>query len=212
MKNIIRKIIIFIGYILNRIYPYSISLKFKHLKNNLYSAWIASNFKMFGKNSIVESSLYLVNGKFIEIGSNCIIGKNSFITAINSSDYNINPKITIGDNCILGSDIHITSVNFISIGNNVRTGKSILITDNSHGNYLDINQNNIPPNERPIYSKGPVIIGNNVWLGEKVAIMPNVTIEDGAIIGANSVVTKNIPAYSIAAGCPAKIIKKLSIG
>lgn len=60
-----------------------------------------------------------------------------------------------------------------------------------------------------MYSKGDVSIGKNVWIGEKATILPGVTIGEGSIIGANSVVTKNIPPYSIACGIPAKVIKKL---
>lgn len=65
------------------------------------------------------------------------------------------------------------------------------------------------PNQRPLYSKGAVHIGNNVWIGQNACIMPGVTIADGAIIAANSVVTHDIPAYSVAAGAPAKVIKHI---
>ena len=60
-----------------------------------------------------------------------------------------------------------------------------------------------------MYSKGPVIIQDNVWIGEKATILPGVTIGEGAIIGANSVVTKDVPAKSLVVGCPAKIVKTL---
>lgn len=66
----------------------------------------------------------------------------------------------------------------------------------------------MPPNERLIFSKGQVIIGNNVWIGEKAAIMSGVIIGDGVIIGAKIVVTKNVPANSISVGVPAKTLKK----
>lgn len=81
------------------------------------------------------------------------------------------------------------------------------ITDNSHGN-TDIDNLKLKPIDRKIFSKGPVIIGNNVWIGDKATILPNVTIGDGAVIAANAVVTKDVPAYCVAAGNPAKIIKK----
>lgn len=66
----------------------------------------------------------------------------------------------------------------------------------------------MPPTQRPIYSKGPVVIGDNVWIGDKATILPNVSIGKGAIIAANSVVTKDVPEYSVFAGNPAKIIKQ----
>ena len=67
----------------------------------------------------------------------------------------------------------------------------------------------IAPDDRPLYSK-PVCIGNNVWIGENVCILLGVTIGDGCIIGANSVVNKDIPKDCIAVGSPAKVIKRFN--
>jgi acetyltransferase-like isoleucine patch superfamily enzyme len=66
------------------------------------------------------------------------------------------------------------------------------------------------PSERDLYSKGSVTIEDNVWIGDKVTILPNVRIGEGSVIGANSVVTKDIPPFCVAAGNPAKIIRKLN--
>lgn len=60
------------------------------------------------------------------------------------------------------------------------------------------------------HAREPATIGNNVWLGNNVCVMPEVTIGDGAIIGANSVVTHDIPAYCMAAGVPARVIKQMT--
>ena len=68
---------------------------------------------------------------------------------------------------------------------------------------------NIPPIKRSLFSKGPVIIGNNVWIGSGVIILPNVTIGDNCILGANSVVTKSFEKNSVIAGNPARLIKTL---
>jgi acetyltransferase-like isoleucine patch superfamily enzyme len=208
MKKEIKKLVFIIGKAVHLVFPYNFVQKLYQFEGLLHTAWISYNFKHIGENTKIEPHLYLRGGKNIEIGNNCIIGRNSFLTAISSENYPTNTKIKIGDNCLFGSDVHITAVNYIKIGNYVRTGKSILITDNSHGdtnNYCPI-----PPDLRPVFSKGSVIIGNNVWIGEKVAIMPGVTIGDGVIVGANSVVTKDIPPYCVVAGCPARIIKDLS--
>lgn len=66
----------------------------------------------------------------------------------------------------------------------------------------------IPMNQQGFEAERPVTIGNDVWIGDRVTILPGVTIEDGCIIGAGAVVTRDIPAYSIAAGIPARVIKQ----
>ncbi|WP_303642797.1 DapH/DapD/GlmU-related protein, partial [uncultured Duncaniella sp.] len=71
-------------------------------------------------------------------------------------------------------------------------------------------ETNIPPASRPLWSKGKVIIEDSVWIGDKATILPNVTLGKGCIIGANSVVTKDIPPYAIACGNPAKVIRYIN--
>ena len=93
------------------------------------------------------------------------------------------------------------------IGNNVLMGRKIFITDNNHGG-SDRGNLDIPPSLRQLYSNGPVIIEDNVWIGEKVSILSNLHIGKGAIVAANAVVTKDVPPYAIVGGCPAKIIKQ----
>lgn len=86
-------------------------------------------------------------------------------------------------------------------------GKWVTISDNNHGN-TDIESLLIHPLQREIVSKGAVIIEDDVWIGDKVTILSNVVIGKGAVVAANSVVTKSVPPYSIVAGNPAKIIKQ----
>jgi lipopolysaccharide O-acetyltransferase len=85
----------------------------------------------------------------------------------------------------------------------------IFISDHSHGSYSgsDASSPLIPPNERPLVSK-EVFIDDDCWLGEKVAVLPGVTVGKGSIIGAGSVVTSDIPPYTIAVGIPARPVKK----
>ena len=85
-------------------------------------------------------------------------------------------------------------------------GSHVLIEDHSHGTIQEIET---PVAKRNLHSKGPIIIEDNVWIGENVCILENVTIGRCSIIGANAVVTHNIPPYSVAVGAPAKVVKSI---
>jgi len=178
--------------------------------SHIYTGYIKCRFGQWGTNSVIEYRAANLKGlQYIRVGKDVQISKGIQLTAWYSQEKESDiPEISIGDNCIIRGDSHITAANCIQIGNNLLTGTNVLITDNSHG--LSTRKHMcLPFSDRPITSKGPVVIGNNVWLGNNVCVMPNVTIGDGAIIGANSVVTHDIPAYSVAVGLPAKVIKQL---
>ena len=171
-------------------------------------------FKQIGKGTSFQKISFLKGPQYISIGNHCFFEQFLYLTAWDyfhskNNEQNFKPTISIGSNCYFGAFNHITAINRIEIGNNLLTGKFVTITDNSHGE-TNFETLQIEPINRPLHSKGPVIIGNNVWIGDKATILPNVSIGDGAIIAANAVVTKDVPAHSIAAGNPAKIIKKAS--
>lgn len=169
--------------------------------------WISREFKSFGKDSVVQRHIYLLGGKYISIGSQSFIGLRAILTAWDKygSD-RFEPAIIIGNHVSIGEDSHITAINQIEIGNNVLMGKKITITDNSHG-ASKLELLSLSPAARPLYSAGPVIIEDGVWIGDKVTILSNVRIGENAIIGANAVVTKDIPPNCLAGGIPAKVIK-----
>jgi len=119
------------------------------------------------------------------------------------------PKISIGNRVSVSKNVHITCINSILIGNNVLMGSKIYISDHNHGNYSGLSQSrpDEPPADRVLYSNGVVVIEDNVWIGDNVVIVGPASIGFGAIIASNSVVKGNVPARSIVAGSPAKIIK-----
>jgi lipopolysaccharide O-acetyltransferase len=118
-------------------------------------------------------------------------------------------KIEIGRNMMAYHNLHIGAVESVIIGDDVLIASGVYISDHNHGSYSGELQSSPfePPVERSLTSS-PVIIGNNVWIGERASILPGVSIGDGVIIGAGSVVTKSLPNFVIAAGVPAKIIKR----
>lgn len=188
---------------------YSVNLfqKIDLLKRKIRAKWIQSLLRNHGQVRYV-GKIGMIHGlNFISVGKGTSFGDFIYLTAW---DMKSNPLLSIGSNCQFGAFNHITCSNRIVIGNNCLTGKWITITDNSHGS-TTIYELMKSPLSREVISKGPIIIGNNVWLGDKVTILPNVKIGDGVIIAANSVITHDIPDYCVAAGNPAKIIKQLNI-
>jgi acetyltransferase-like isoleucine patch superfamily enzyme len=118
------------------------------------------------------------------------------------------PSISIGENVQIETNCHIGCINKIEIGDNVLIASDVSILDHLHGK-TDFSDISISPINRILTSKGPIKIGDNVLIGEKVTILSGVSIGQGSIIGANSIVTRDIPENSIAVGSPARIIKKI---
>jgi acetyltransferase-like isoleucine patch superfamily enzyme len=121
--------------------------------------------------------------------------------------------IEFGENVELNDYVHIVASHSVKIGSNVLMASKIFISDLNHGcyegNFSEQSSPRVRPNFRPLSAKH-VIIEDNVWIGESVSILPGVTIGEGTIVGANSVVTKSLPANVIAVGSPAKPIKKFN--
>ena len=179
--------------------------------DRLYTLWMRPFLGHLGKNALIgrSSRLWGGGGKHIAIGDDTIIQRHSILGCWTSyHDQTFSPSITIGNNCNIGEYCHITAINKIVIGDGLLTGRFVLISDNSHGG-LSQEEAVIPPAARKLVSKGPVIIGNNVWIGDKATILAGVHIGDNAIIAANAVVTEDVPAHTMVAGAPATVRKRL---
>jgi acetyltransferase-like isoleucine patch superfamily enzyme len=183
-----------------------------------------SKYRLYGSLKILLSLIYtrlffrparlirlpadIRNSKYIAMGKNLTTGVGCRIEAYPINNVRV---LHMGENIQMNDYVHITAMEGVSIGNNVLIASKVYISDCSHGKYSDgeFTHPDIPPCDRPLYSK-KVIIEDNVWIGEFVSILPGVTIGKGSIIGTMSVVNKSIPPYCIAAGSPAKIIKKFN--
>lgn len=205
----IRKCILDIIGVLS--YKWRQTLLYKHIERNRKYINQIRKQHLFphAKGVIFPNDLTSLGENHIRIGEGTSIGEHCILSAWERTcaGGDFHPEIHIGQNCCIGEYNHITSTNKIVIGDNLLTGRWVTITDNSHGE-TDFDTLQIPPLMRFVTSKGPIVIGDNVWIGDKATILPGVSIGEGAVIAANSVVTKDVPAHCVAAGNPAKIIKQ----
>jgi acetyltransferase-like isoleucine patch superfamily enzyme len=180
-----------------------------YIFSHIYSGFIKHKLGKCGCNLFTKYPLYIIGGNKISIGNNFSSFRRNRIEVfgkILNKDYY--GQLIIGDNFSINDDCHIACINKIIIGNNVLFASKIFVTDHFHGN-IDKESFLKPPSLRPLYSKGEVVIEDNVWVGEGVVILPGVTIGENSVIGANSVITKSFPKNSIIGGNPARLIKLL---
>jgi acetyltransferase-like isoleucine patch superfamily enzyme len=162
----------------------------------------------FNQARLIRLPFDIRNKKSIKIGKGFTTGFGCRLEAYPQKD--ISEAILIfGENVEINDYVHIAVGEKIVIGDNVLIASKVFISDLNHGNYKGENPDSplSTPNSRKL-STNPIIIKDNVWIGEGVCIMPGVTIGYGSVIGALSVVTKDIPDYSIAVGSPAKVVKE----
>jgi len=165
----------------------------------------------FSNSRLIRLPIIIRGKKYIDFGYGLTTGVGCRFEAYR----NLKSKKTlkIGNNVQINDYVHITAMANVTIGDNVLMASKIYISDCSHGFYNG-GEVDSSPEQYPIdrsYNISEVIIEDNVWLGEFVSVLPGVKIGKGAIIGSNSVVTKDIPANTIAVGSPAKVIKKYNV-
>lgn len=110
-------------------------------------------------------------------------------------------RVELGDNSGIGIRASIGGKTII--GNNVMMGPDCIIYSRNHA----FDKIDLPMCEQGFQEEKPVVIGDDVWIGGRVIILPGVIVGNGAIIGAGAVVTKNVPEYSVIGGNPARVIR-----
>lgn len=149
-----------------------------------------------GRIAFTKKRPQIINKGYIKIGNLNRINSDIDQTRISVRK---NGELTIGDNnWISGVRISVTSK--VVIGNNTFLAPEVLILDGDHHSVNDKSQEGLSE---------PVIIGDNTWIGNRVIIKKGVQIGKGAVVAAGSVVTKSVPDYCVAAGVPAKVIRKI---
>lgn len=208
---------VFIGIVFSFLCPPVLICYLQRIFFIMYTGWRKRSFGLF-EGELVGHIKIIGDGKRISIGKGTYIENGvefQIITQANGKSFN--PSIKIGNNCRINHDTQLSSTNSIIIGDNVGIAARTLIVDTVHGNFnmksFTFNEGKDVPDvflknvfTREYYSKGPVVIEDNVHIAMNCVIMPGILIGHNSIIAANTVVDKNIPPYSIVSGNPCDII------
>lgn len=163
-----------------------------------------TQFRFFGRNSSLAAPLSIFHPEFVEIGNDTNIMLNARLDCWPSYEgVKLSPRLVIGDRTQVGLNFTAICSDSLLIGDDVLIAAGVMVTTQNHG----MDPESPKSYQRQPLSSAPVHIGNGCWIGERAVILPGVTIGDKCIIGANSVVNRDIPAYSIAAGIPARVVK-----
>jgi len=163
-------------------------------------------FGRFGSNSIIcFPANTILNERYIHIGEGTMIGPQVTLSAgmMPGQQCLTESVVRIGDRCLIGKGSGIVGHLSIDIGNDVWTGHHVYITDQNHG-YEDLTR----PISQQLMPEKAVVIGDGSWLGFGTVVLPGARIGRHVTVGANSVVTGELPDYCVAAGAPAVVIRR----
>ena len=175
----------------------------------LFSMWVRATypFASLGHDVFFHHSCDLLHTELIRLGNFITVQKDVVLHAQMSDASRTDPTIIIEDGCVIARRSHIAARNCIHIERGVMLSASVFIQDNSHV-YADVS---IPIRDQGMSEGGRIRIGQGSWIGQHAAIIcekGELTLGRNCVVGANAVVTRSAPPYSVLAGNPARIIKQ----
>jgi acetyltransferase-like isoleucine patch superfamily enzyme len=157
--------------------------------------------------ALVARPRLIQGARRIQLGRGVKIGPHAWLGALEKYyGFEYSPSLKIGAGTQIGRYACITTTDRIEIGRNCLLSEHVYISDHAHGMDPDAG----PVARQALVSKGPVLIGDNCFIGYRACILPGVVLGRNCVVGANSVVTRSFDDYSMVAGAPARVIKKYS--
>lgn len=178
------------------------------LRNKCFTSVIKGGFRKFGDKSVIRPPASIHGERLIEIGNKVFIGADCWLLALDGENrINEEPVISIGDGCSFGGASTLTAVSSLKVGNNVLFGRNVHVSDHTH----EFSDTDNPIMRQGITSGRPVEICDGAWIGQGVVICPGVRVGQNSVIGANSVVRADVPDFCVAAGVPARVIRRIDV-
>lgn len=175
------------------------------LRDGTWSAELRREFGSIDATSHLAYPLKIDGSQHIHVGARAQIGRGTWIYAVTSyHDHVFDPQIHIGEDVHIGSDCHIVATKKITIGKKAHLAGRVYLSDNMH-DYRDVSRSVA---EGRLLSCGEISIGEGCSIEENVCIAGDITIGENCVISSGSVVTGNLPPFSVAGGIPARIIRR----
>jgi acetyltransferase-like isoleucine patch superfamily enzyme len=170
------------------------------VRRKAFSVMASGGFASFGARSVLSPPIRIEGEERIAIGDGVFIGQGSWLH-VEGDETAV--AIEIGDGSSIGAYSALSAVHSLRIGRDVLTARGIYIADHTH----EFTDPGLPVKQQGLTEVAPVEVGDGAWLGEGVVICPGVRIGRGAVIGAHSVVTADVPDGGVAVGAPARIVR-----
>lgn len=172
------------------------------LRGRLFRLVFGRSFKAFGRGSIVVAPAAIEGAANIAIGADVTVARGGTLAAVPHTSAP-SCELRIGDGCQIGRFNHIYATRSVVLGTKVLTASGVYISDNRHG--FDATDQAVI--DQPIVQLADTSIGDGSWIGHGACIF-GVRVGRNCVIGANAVVTRDLPDYSVAVGVPARIIRR----
>jgi acetyltransferase-like isoleucine patch superfamily enzyme len=183
--------------------------RYKRTAAFLASAPYRVTLRHVGNNVVLSRGFSVNNPECVSIGDNVFFHEFCWLSMLVQNEQRgslgipLAPRLNFGNNSYIGRFTTFACMQEITIGNDVMIADRVFVGDCFHG----FMNRELPIKDQYLFSPGPVRIGDGTWIGINASIMPNVTIGRNCVIGANSVVTSDIPDFHVAAGSPARILR-----
>jgi acetyltransferase-like isoleucine patch superfamily enzyme len=173
------------------------------IRNRCFSLLVSGAFARFGKKAVLTLPIRLSGEQRIDIGDQVFVGSGAWLQAIDDGE-NASTAIWLGHGTSIAGTCVISAVRSVKIEEYVLLARNVYISDHMH----KYSETSVPILEQGVEKIGPVLIKRGAWIGQNVVVCPGVTIGRGAVVGANSLVNRDVPDFSVAVGSPARVVKR----
>jgi lipopolysaccharide O-acetyltransferase len=170
-------------------------------RDKAFSMTVAGGFHSFGRNSVIQVPARIKNAHRIAVGERVFVASGSWLHVLDDDG---DVALEIGDGASIADGCVFSAARSIRLGTKVSLARYVYIADHAHA-YDDPDT---PSLEQGITDIRPVEIGDGAWLGQNVTVLPGVRIGKGCVVAAHSVVSTDVPDYSLVAGAPGRVIRR----